>query len=757
MVSKDLTLALIKRSVLVGTLLMQTFLVHSQIPIATFTAYSQNFSSLPQTGSTTWTNNSTLNGWYASSNLTFSSIAASNGSDNTVGLKSYGSVSSVPTDRALGCVTSGAASGTGDVRYGVRFVNNIGKTIKSFTVSFAMEVWLDAKKQDPTLYFDYSKGANLTSLTSGTWTSVSDLTTTVIVQGNRGTVDGNLSNTRLVRTTSVHNVNLEIGEEIIFRWTDPHDSQNNYVGIDDVVITPAEANGFYNKDKSAVTSLASWGTNSNGTGTQPTSFASNNQSFNFINTNSYTLPANWNISGSNSRLVIGDNATNITFTIPANNAFTGEIDVKDNSKLVINNAALPTLGTLGTQSTIEYNNAANQVLDEADYGILSIGTGTKRLGANIRIKGGLSFNNSKLELNAYDILLDETVTVTGANASAYIVTNGAGSLKRTVKNNGTAVDFPVGTTTYLPVKISQPAGSVADVFSVKAIDGIYETYTNNVPSGLQFGSRAVGKTWVIDEAVKGGSNITLTVNWAATNSLPNFDPSLARIVHFTNGSWDDSAPLVASLASGRYSVSRSGITSFSPFAVFSGDPNPLPVELVRFEASHTENGIVCEWETATERNSQYFGIERSQDGRTFQEIGRVEAQKTNSQFTSYHFKDFSAPAGITYYRLRQADVDGAITYSGIISVRERGKTENAFILSPNPANEICYLKTSEQVSGLVTVAISNAQGKRVGTYQVDGEMLQRGVPLDLIHVPKGVYLVEILTKEKAKTLRIIRQ
>src|SRR4051812_29453424 len=89
------------------------------------TAYTQNFNSLSSASSATWTNNSTISGWYAEqSSGAVSTISISNGSSSTGAFYNYGSTSS--SDRSIGSMNDNTIR---DLYYGVRLKNNSGGTI----------------------------------------------------------------------------------------------------------------------------------------------------------------------------------------------------------------------------------------------------------------------------------------------------------------------------------------------------------------------------------------------------------------------------------------------------------------------------------------------------------------------------------------------------------------------------------------------------------------------------------------------------
>ena len=67
------------------------------------------------------------------------------------------------------------------------------------------------------------------------------------------------------------------------------------------------------------------------------------------------------------------------------------------------------------------------------------------------------------------------------------------------------------------------------------------------------------------------------------------------------------------------------------------------------------------------------------------------------------------------------------------------------LVYPNPFGERIYLKNHEVVNRVV---ISNLIGQRVMDVQLSG-----GEHIDTGHLRKGIYLVELVTKDGARTVR----
>src|SRR6478752_7197288 len=81
----------------------------AQVALTTLgTTYTQNFDTLPSSGSITWSNNVTLTGWYHARTGSGTSLVADIGSSNAGNFYSYGAASS--SDRALGSVGSSNAA-----------------------------------------------------------------------------------------------------------------------------------------------------------------------------------------------------------------------------------------------------------------------------------------------------------------------------------------------------------------------------------------------------------------------------------------------------------------------------------------------------------------------------------------------------------------------------------------------------------------------------------------------------------------------
>lgn len=90
------------------------------------------------------------------------------------------------------------------------------------------------------------------------------------------------------------------------------------------------------------------------------------------------------------------------------------------------------------------------------------------------------------------------------------------------------------------------------------------------------------------------------------------------------------------------------------------NPTPLPVELLNFDATLKEEGVLLEWSTASEYNSDYFSILKSVDGSSWNPLVEVSSAVNSTTLQEYSYFDQSIDYNYTYYRIKQVDLDGSI-------------------------------------------------------------------------------------------------
>lgn len=168
------------------------------------------------------------------------------------------------------------------------------------------------------------------------------------------------------------------------------------------------------------------------------------------------------------------------------------------------------------------------------------------------------------------------------------------------------------------------------------------------------------------------------------------------------------------------------------------EPNPLPIELISFNAKPFDGEVKLSWSTASERNNEFFTLERSKDGMNFEVVGKVDGAGNSNHQLDYEFYDESPLLGVSYYRLKQTDFDGEYSYSDIESVTFEEDTIQVY---PNPVvsgSEINFDLTLDKENPY-QIEFLDLNGKIISAEELNSNTHS-------IDLPKGIYLLRIYNK-----------
>ncbi len=151
--------------------------------------------------------------------------------------------------------------------------------------------------------------------------------------------------------------------------------------------------------------------------------------------------------------------------------------------------------------------------------------------------------------------------------------------------------------------------------------------------------------------------------------------------------------------------------TFSNGATLNCNPVTLPTELISFmsayDASRNVNKI--SWTTLSERENDYFTLERSTDGSSWATIDQQEGMGTTASITNYHYDDYSfEPGKINYYRLVQTDFNGQRTTFDVISV-DNSQMERVVVKVLNTMGQ----EIPHDTKGLVILLYEDGSSQRI--------------------------------------------
>ena len=169
----------------------------------------------------------------------------------------------------------------------------------------------------------------------------------------------------------------------------------------------------------------------------------------------------------------------------------------------------------------------------------------------------------------------------------------------------------------------------------------------------------------------------------------------------------------------------------------------LPVTFSSFTATRASSNVLVKWETASEKNSAGFAVERNVMG-TWEQVGFVNSQAiagTSDTRLVYSFVDINNLKGITQYRIRQVDMDAKSSYSEIRSVRGNGVSLST-VVYPNPTNDGKVNITFSEGNAVRNVSIMDMSGRIIK--QING-ITNNNITVENLN--PGVYTVRVTVPE----------
>lgn len=330
------------------------------------------------------------------------------------------------------------------------------------------------------------------------------------------------------------------------------------------------------------------------------------------------------------------------------------------------------------------------------------------------------------------------------------------------------IPWGYGNTAYIPFQftIASPGSSNGSfVFST------YRTHTwensSNLPTGVPN----------VNSAIRGGDASAYVVDrfWGIDASSYTTRPDLTQVVFtYADGSSGDiaagNALSEANLQAQRWNSGLAdwegllwGLPSAAANTVTISEVKkgdlyqwwtlvdlsiPLPVELMYFSVTCKNGRPSLHWTTASETNSDYFVVERSDDARHYEQIALIDAAGTSQTPRTYSYSETEGEQASYYYRLRQVDGDGQSHRSSIIHTQGCSQATSDYIWSHQ--NTI-HFQSGERVNTVANVKIYDVQGREVGSGPVK---VEQGTFALATHLPTAVYYVIVRCNQRITSRKV---
>lgn len=161
----------------------------------------------------------------------------------------------------------------------------------------------------------------------------------------------------------------------------------------------------------------------------------------------------------------------------------------------------------------------------------------------------------------------------------------------------------------------------------------------------------------------------------------------------------------------------------------------LPVEFKGIQGNLLSNGTIrIDWDAVTDEEHDRFEVERSGNGSDFVSIGAGPAT------APYYRIDPTPLAGNNFYRIKQVDIDGRITYSNTINVVANPSklTVSAF---PNPVNGLLNVSISSSQPDRYSITLTDIGGRKIYEKKIINAVNSTSLTIDLKDKPSQLYIL----------------
>lgn len=388
------------------------------------------------------------------------------------------------------------------------------------------------------------------------------------------------------------------------------------------------------------------------------------------------------------------------------------------------------------------------------------------LNGDVEVSRELALTDGKFITTSANLLTLSTIsayaTPTNGSNSSYV----EGPMGKLI-NNGSNFTFPVGKddrVRNIGVKNTNTTGSqvwIGEYFNANPQEAPYgpDFNTTNGMGGANAGL-SDSEYWSLE--VSGGTGQVI-LHWDSQSGVVS-NLNQLRVMRWNSGAseWtsEGNAERAGSATSG-YLVSNAVGFSQQTFTLGATDLtiNPLPVTLVEFAGRVDNQTNILHWITSSELNNDYFELQRSRDGKTYETIAEIRGNGTSGTSHFYSYRDKSPYTGRNYYRLKQVDFNGEFTISDQIvvlvnKVLTEGITLEAY---PNPTDDSnINLNISTGDLAPVRVRMMDVYGRVYFEEVYTPEQLLRSIKVEASErLKQGVYIVLVEQGSQKSQRRVV--
>jgi hypothetical protein len=394
-----------------------------------------------------------------------------------------------------------------------------------------------------------------------------------------------------------------------------------------------------------------------------------------------------------------------------------------------------------TGNTVAFNGNVQTIPAFADFLNVTISGGeTKTLLGDIKVYGLLDVTTSILETGTHKVRLEGAAASVAETELAYV----NGFVETEVDMNAAGAYSLNG----IGLKLSPQTGSAfPGLTTILRTTGTPVIGANN--------SQSIDRVYKIDPAVNQNLNVNMEFSYWE-HELGTIPEGRLEVFKSVTGNAPWALQWGSTVDVNTNTVSLSNIKDFSNWTL-GGSATPLPVEMVAFEAKKAGLNAEITWATASENNSQGIEVQVSTNGKEFRKLGFIESRNGNS-LQQYRFTDKeNGKTGIRYYRLKQVDFDGTVSYFGPKTVRFEAEKLQVRAY-PNPFEQEINLFVTATDAGKAQLKISDLTGKIIFEQEVTVKKGNNRIMIGIDkYLPTGMYVLQTRLGFELFTTRLLKK
>jgi hypothetical protein len=183
-------------------------------------------------------------------------------------------------------------------------------------------------------------------------------------------------------------------------------------------------------------------------------------------------------------------------------------------------------------------------------------------------------------------------------------------------------------------------------------------------------------------------------------------------------------------------------------------PGNLPLDFIYLDVTSENEGVHLTWVTMNERGADKFQVESSRDGANFYTIGTVKAVGNSTTALIYNFIDGLSSEGLTYYRIKEIDLNGDFKYSEV-KIWNGGK-DSAFKVYPNPSTDQFHIEFAANEDGeQITLQLMDITERLIFTKEIFTRKERSYILNDPL--AKGIYILKIIDTNTEHVFKLIKE